>query len=105
VMEPRSKYDRLVFTGRLVEAGLTLVESTATVRSRPGGRRSIRHIRAICCGLPRRDCAVGECRGCISRVHVARSPPAEHARLGHGLQHLRLLSRSGAALLVLLVLP
>ena len=25
VMEPRSKFDRLVFTGRLVEAGLTLV--------------------------------------------------------------------------------
>ena len=25
VMEPRSKYDRLVFSGRLVEAGLTLV--------------------------------------------------------------------------------
>src|SRR6202047_1208174 len=25
VMDPRSKYDRLVFTGRLVEAGLTLV--------------------------------------------------------------------------------
>jgi hypothetical protein len=26
VMEPRSRYERLVFTGRLVEAGLTLVE-------------------------------------------------------------------------------
>jgi hypothetical protein len=25
VMKPRSKFDRLVFTGRLVEAGLTLV--------------------------------------------------------------------------------
>jgi hypothetical protein len=24
-MEPRSKFDRLVFTGRLLEAGLTLV--------------------------------------------------------------------------------
>jgi integrase len=33
VMEPRSKYDRLVFTGRLVEAGLTLVEEAQSCAS------------------------------------------------------------------------
>jgi integrase len=44
VMEPRSKFDRLVFTGRLVEAGLTLVaEAEAFAHSDLARARGVRN--------------------------------------------------------------
>jgi integrase len=44
VMDPRSKYDRLVFTGRLVEAGLTLVaEAQSCARSEFDGAKGVRN--------------------------------------------------------------
>jgi integrase len=43
-MKPRSKFDRLVFTGRLVEAGLTLVaEAEAFAKSDLAGARGVRN--------------------------------------------------------------
>jgi integrase len=44
VMEPRSKYERLVFTGRLVEAGLTLVaKAQSCTRSEFDRAKSVRN--------------------------------------------------------------
>jgi len=44
VMEPRSKFDRLVFTGRLVEAGLTLVaEARAFANTDRARARNVRN--------------------------------------------------------------
>jgi integrase len=44
VMEPRSKFDRLVFTGRLVEAGLTLVAEAREFASKDVSRaRGVRN--------------------------------------------------------------
>jgi integrase len=44
VMEPRSKFDRLVFTGRLVEAGLTLVAEAQTFANNDRARaRGVRN--------------------------------------------------------------
>jgi integrase len=44
VMEPRSKYDRLVFTGRLVEAGLTLAaEAQSCARSEFDRAKGVRN--------------------------------------------------------------
>jgi hypothetical protein len=55
VMEPRSKFDRLVFTGRLVKAGLSLVaeaEGLATTsdlaRARGGRNGLIIALLALC---------------------------------------------------------
>ena len=42
MMEPRSKFDRLVFTGRLVEAGLTLVAEAQFASSELVRVRSVR---------------------------------------------------------------
>src|SRR5215211_7242715 len=74
VMEPRSKFDRLVFTGRLVEAGLTLVAeaqqfATSDLARARGVRNGVMIALLALCPIRLKNFAALEIGNTLKEVH------------------------------------